>query len=294
MTFVSIVIPYWGEVSLLQAAVDSVLAQSDERWSLTVIDDCDPSPDAGLLMGGISDPRVRYIRNPVNLGITANFRKAVNVADGPWVTIMGFDDRLLPNYVSTVLAAAGEHPDADIIQPGVEIVDGDGARVMPLVDRVKGVLAPSAKQTSHIQGEDLAASLLRGNWLYWPSLAFRTETIRRYDFRDDLAVIQDLALLVDIAFDSGVLVRTPAPAFIYRRHDSSASQLALYNGVRFSDERRYYHDARDQARGAGWKRAERAARLRPMSRLHALAELPRILRKGNRKAILAALAHIAG
>lgn len=292
MSSVSIVIPYWGDAGLLRAAVASVLAQTDDRWSLTVIDDCDPSPEAGQFVRAITDPRVKYIRNPSNLGITGNFRKAVYVADAPWVTIMGFDDRLLPNYVSTVLAAALMNPDADIIQPGVEVVDAHGESAMPLVDRVKRLLAPGAKRVSRLDGERLAASLLRGNWLYWPSLSFRTESIRRYDFRDDLAVIQDLALLVDIAFDDGVLVYSPVTAFVYRRHDSSASQRALYNGVRFNDERRYYRDARDHARAVGWRRAEWAARIRPMSRLHAIAELPRIVRRGNREALSAAVAHV--
>ena len=37
-----------------------------------------------------------------------------------------------------------------------------------------------------LAGEDLAVSLLRGNWTYWPSLAFRTEAVRRQGFIDDL------------------------------------------------------------------------------------------------------------
>lgn len=292
MTSLSIVIPYWGDASLLRSAVESVLAQTDGRWRLTVIDDCDPSPDAGRIVEAIADARVTYLRNPVNIGITANFRKAVMIADAPFVTIMGFDDRLLPNYVSTVLEAAAAHPEADIIQPGVDVIDAEGRPSRPLVDRVKGLLAPSRRRVSLLTGEQLAASLLRGNWLYWPSLAFRTETIRRHDFRDDLAVIQDLALLVDIAFDGGVLAYAPTVAFVYRRHDSSASQRALYDGTRFSDERRYYRDAWDQAMAAHWMRAARAARFRPMSRLHALAELPRIIRGGNRAAVGAAWAHV--
>lgn len=292
MTSLAIVIPYWGDVRLLRSAIESVLAQTDDRWHLTVIDDCDPSPEAGRFVRGIADPRVSYLRNPENIGITANFRKAVTVAGAPLVTIMGFDDRLLPDYVSTVLGAAAAHPEADIIQPGVAVIDADGRPSLPLVDRVKRMLAPRPRSISLLAGEQLAASLLRGNWLYWPSLAFRTESISRYDFRDDLAVIQDLALLVDIAFDGGVLVYAPTVSFVYRRHDSSASQRALYDGTRFSDERRYYRDARMQATAAHWTRAARAARVRPMSRLHALAELPRILREGDRAAVRAAWAHV--
>lgn len=131
LTSLAIVIPYWGDVRLLRSAIESVLAQTDDRWHLTVIDDCDPSPEAGRFVGGIADPRVSYLRNPENIGITANFRKAVTVAGAPFVTIMGFDDRLLPDYVSTVLGAAAAHPEADIIQPGVAVIDADGRPSLP-------------------------------------------------------------------------------------------------------------------------------------------------------------------
>lgn len=289
---IDIVIPYWGDPSLLRAAVDSVLSQTDDAWRLTVIDDCYPDVEAASFLADIADERVSYIRNHTNIGITANFRKSVALATAPFVTIMGFDDLLLPDYVKTISRVATECPEVDMIQPGVTVIDGAGRATLPLVDRVKGWLSPRGKNVSVLGGEALAASLLRGNWLYWPSLAFRTQTIRKYDFRDDLAVIQDLPLLIDIAFDGGTLAFDPTPSFVYRRHQSSASQVALYDGRRFDDERRYYRDATAQARSAGWTRAARSARTRPMSRLHAIADLPRIVGKGNLAAVRAAVAHI--
>ena len=36
---VDIMLPYYGDVALMQAAVRSVIAQSDPDWRLTVVDD---------------------------------------------------------------------------------------------------------------------------------------------------------------------------------------------------------------------------------------------------------------
>ena len=129
----------------------------------------------------------------------------------------------------------------------------------------------------------MATSLIRGDWLYWPSLAFRTETLQRIDFREGLPIIQDLALLMDIAFEGGTLAYNPTLAFSYRRHGGSASQKTLLDGRRFRDERTYYAEARRLAVAHGW-RAHRTRRrvLRVMSRLHAITELPEVLRGGNR------------
>ncbi|MCB1299536.1 MAG: glycosyltransferase family 2 protein, partial [Microthrixaceae bacterium] len=127
---------------------------------------------------------------------------------------------------------------------------------------------------------------------YWPSLAFRTSTLKRIDFRDGLPIIQDLALLMDIAFDGGSLVYAPTLAFSYRRHQESASQRTLLDGERFRDERAYYRDAARLAKAKGWRRTRRTARIRLMSRLHGVAELPGVLRHGTATGLQSTLAHI--
>lgn len=277
-----IFIPFWGEPSLLYRAVDSVRAQSNPNWRLHVIDDCYPDLSVGEYFANLDDERVTYSRNEVNVGITANFRECARRSTAEYTTIMGCDDALLPTYVEVILETTERAPFADIIQPGVRVIDADGRQGLPLTDRVKGWLAPRARQgLATLAAEDLATSLIRGDWLYWPSLAFRTETLNRHDFRDEFPVIQDLALLMDMAFAEGTLAYAPRLAFEYRRHAESASQRTLLDGSRFEGERRYYALATALANARGWKSTSRAARRRWISRLHAVALLPLMLSSGT-------------
>lgn len=288
-----IFIPFWGDPDQLYATVDSVRSQSDPDWRLTIIDDCYPDLSVAERFAAETDERIVYSRNEHNLGITENFRESVRRATTPFITILGCDDLLHPNYVELVRRVAAEAPDADVIQPGVDVIDQDGARVLPLVDRVKQrLLAPRRHGVTTLTGEAMATSLIRGNWLYWPSLSLRVETLRRIDFTDGLAVIQDLALLMDIAYDGGTLAYEPTKAFSYRRHLESASQKTLLDGTRFSDERAYYRHARAQAVGKGWSRTARTAQVRLMSRLHGVAVLPTVLGMRSVAGIRSALAHV--
>ena len=289
-----IVIPFWGEPALLYDTVRSVQAQDDPDWRLLVIDDCYPDDSVPGFFDDLEDPRISYIRNEVNLGITENYREAIRRAQGEHLTILGCDDLLLPNYVSVVGRTIRAVPYADVIQPGVQVIDETGRVVRPLVDRVKqSILAPhGGPGIAVLTAERMATSLIRGDWLYWPSLTFRTETLRRIDFRDGLPIIQDLALLMDIAFDGGTLAYNPELAFSYRRHSSSASQKTLLDGRRFRDERTYYRQARELAAAKGWRRTSATAGLRVMSRLHALTELPGVIRHGTRAGIESTLAHV--
>lgn len=292
---VHILLPFWGDPDHLFTAVHSVLDQSDPRWRLTVLDDAYPDPRVAVFFAELDDSRVDYVRHPENIGITRNFRRAAELASAPLCCIFGSDDIMGREFVATVRDLARRSPDASIIQPAVEVLDDRGMPHLPLVDRVKQrLLAPRGhNRTARLRGQDLAASLLQGNWLYWPSLVFRTPTLQRHDFPDDLPIILDLALLVDIAFDDGELVYAPGPpVFGYRRHAASLSQRALVDGSRFRDERRFYRTVAARARARGWRRAYAAARLRLFSRLHAVTVLPTAFASRNRAGIASTLAHV--
>jgi glycosyltransferase involved in cell wall biosynthesis len=289
-----IFVPFWGDPGLLYLTVESVRTQRNPDWRLIVIDDCYPDESVAAWFANLDDDRVEYVRNEVNLGITENYREAIRRATSEHITILGCDDLLHPDYIDVVLATIAAVPDADVVQPGVQVIDEHGAVVRPLVDRVKtGILAPrKGHGVAVLRGEAMATSLIKGDWLYWPSLTFRTETLRRIDFREGLPIIQDLALLMDIAFDGGCLAYNPTLAFSYRRHGASASQKTLLDGRRFRDERTYYAQARNLAESLGWRRTATTARLRVMSRLHGVAELPGVIRHGSSAGLQSTLAHI--
>ena len=290
---IDLMLPYWGDPDLLFRTVDSVRAQTDGRWRLTILDDAYPDPRVAEHFAQEQDARIRYERRDANAGIVANFRKSVQQATADHLVVLGSDDLLEPGYIAHIHDVLTRHPEADIIQPGVVVIGADGEPVAPLVDRIKGLIAPRTDRGEvELHGEALAASLIRGNWLYWPSLVFRREAIARHDFRDDLPIILDLAILLDLVFDGATLVATGKPVFRYRRHRASASQTSLLSGRRFDDERRFYRETASRAAAAGWPTAARAARARVLSRLHAVTELPRVLRHGSADGRRAAVRHV--
>lgn len=284
-----ICVPYWGDPDQFLLTIASVQAQSDPHWRLTIIDDCYPENRVAHHVEALADTRIRYVRNETNVGITENFRRAIAAAKGSHVVVLGSDDLLLPNYVSHIRSVIAANPDVDVIQPGVVVIGSAGAPAHTLTDAIKQrVLTPRRPTTVH--SEAMATSLLRGNWLYWPSLALKVSTAQEVGFRDGLPIILDLAFLIDVAFAGGSLRNTNVRCFAYRRHSVSLSQTSLRDGSRFADERRYYRDTAAAAARRGWSRAARTARIRMMSRLHAASKLPTLMLKGTASARRAALA----
>lgn len=290
-----ILVPYWGDPDLLRLTVQSVLAQGNPSWRLTVVDDAYPDESAGRWVQEVAarDERVHYVRKPVNEGITANYRTCVGLAEHDLMVLLGSDDLLEPCYVDVVLAAHDAFPQAAVIQPGVRVIDEHGTVVAPLADRVKqAVVRPRVSGRRLLSGEALVASLMHGDWLYWPSLAFRRDVLAATPFRDGMPLIQDLAIVVDIAVAGHGLLLDDTVCFRYRRHGASASSAALLDGTRFRGERAFFALSAQQVGALGWSKARRAARWHATSRLHALTLLPSALRARRRVGTL--LRHALG
>lgn len=281
MAALDVLLPFWGDVGYLKAAVTSVLAQSEADWRLVVVDDGYPSEEPAAWIASLADQRIEYHRNPENLGANANYRRALEFASAPWLVVMGADDVMRPNYLQVVLNAAARHQ-VDVIQPGVEVIDAADRVYRPLADRVKGWYAPRLDGGEVVlSGEPMARSLLRADWAYFPSLAWRRETIQRIGFRPGLHVVQDLALLLDVAAEGGSMLVLGEIAFSYRRHTDSDSSVKAVNGVRFDEERDFFRASAARFAALGWTRAARAGRWHLSSRLNAATLLPTAVRVGG-------------
>lgn len=289
-----IMMPFYGRFDHFREAVDSVLAQTDPEWRLVILDDVYPDEQPGRWAASIDDARVHFRRNSANLGVGGNFRACVQLIKNERAVIMGCDDRMHPNYVSRVNALVRAHPEASIVQPGVEVIDADGAVHHPLADRVKDLLRFSGSGPRLYTGEPLATSLLRGNWAYFPSIAWRADDLRGFGFREGFDVVQDLALMIDIILDGGSLLLDDEVCFSYRRHGGSVSAVTGPDGAKFAEERTLFVEAATRFTAKGWPRAARAARHHVTSRLNALSELPAALRAGDPDGRRALVRHAFG
>lgn len=289
---VDVMLPYYGDVDQMKLAAQSVMSQQYQDWRLVVIDDGYPDPEPARWFASIEDPRVTYQRNEENLGANGNYRKALGLVEAPYVVIMGADDVMLPNYLEVVVSAFAAYATADVVQPGVQVIDEKGIACTPLVDAVKKVYAPKTSERIELKGEVMATSLVRADWAYFPSLTWRSETITRIGFTEGLDVVQDLALLLDIAAESGSMVVDPVLAFLYRRHSASDSSVRALDGRRFDEERRFFAEQAERFAGLGWHRAARAARFHTTSRLNAASMVLKSVSKGRVDSLPRLMKHI--
>lgn len=109
----AIIIPTYNRAWLLPRAIRSVLAQDYTNWGLYVVDDGSDDDTEFVVSSFLADPRVCYIRNPVNSG----YRHARNVglarveSDGAdWFAWIDDDDQLVEGALTTVRREIEKYP----------------------------------------------------------------------------------------------------------------------------------------------------------------------------------------
>lgn len=111
---VTIAIPTYNRAAFLAGAVDSALKQTYRHLEVLVLDNCS-TDNTRETVSAINDPRVRYIRNESNLGMTGNFNRSLELFRGDYWVFLPDDDRLLPGYCEACLGLFHKYPDLGLV-----------------------------------------------------------------------------------------------------------------------------------------------------------------------------------
>jgi glycosyltransferase involved in cell wall biosynthesis len=283
---IDIALPFYGDVDFMKQTVISVLKQSDHDWRLFVVDDGYPDETLPGWFASLNEPRISYLRNERNLGANGNFQKCLGLLSAEFCLVMGADDLLEPNFVEVVHDTITKYPKASMIHPGVKVIDEMNSEISTRSDQIKANIRGTHEDTQVLEGEPLATSLMKGNWMYFPSITWRTKTIQEIGFRPGFSVCQDLGLAMDLIMKGGVMVLITNEIFRYRRHTGSDSSVKAINGERFIDEKNFFSAMARDLKRLGWKKASRAAKLHSTSRLHAASLIPTSIARGKNPWVL--------
>jgi len=100
---VTVVIPAFNRVGTIRAAVESVLWQSHADFELLVVDD--GSSDGTMsILANMTDPRIKLLANPRNMGPSAARNTGIRAARGDWVAFQDSDDEWLPDKLAKQMA----------------------------------------------------------------------------------------------------------------------------------------------------------------------------------------------
>ena len=96
---VTVAIPTYNRKGLLRATLASVLEQQNVSFEVIVLDNAstDGTPE---FVESMRDPRVQVSRATTNIGLIANFNRALAAGNSPFLTVLHDDDLLRPGSLA--------------------------------------------------------------------------------------------------------------------------------------------------------------------------------------------------
>lgn len=123
----SIGLPVYNGETYLPVELDSLLAQTFDDFELVISDNASSDRTGEICRDyAAGDPRIRYHRNDVNLGICPNFNRVFELSRGQYFKWACHDDRHAPTFLETCIDVLERNPDVVISHANEGLIDERG------------------------------------------------------------------------------------------------------------------------------------------------------------------------
>ncbi len=222
---VSVLIPVFNGERFLAECLESILAQDLGDFEIVAGDDASTDDSAAFLEHyARRDARMRWWRNPRNLGIGGNFNACLKAARGEFVKFVLQDDKLVdPTALRRMTAVLQRDSSIALLVSASQLIDAQ-SRVVRVRNRFrrtgvcegKQVIALCLSETTNLIGE--------------PSLALFRKSQADRGFDEQLQQLLDLELWFHL-LEQGRFAYLAEPLCAFRQHPAQQSEVNWRTGA---------------------------------------------------------------
>ena len=129
---VTIGLPVYNGQDHVRAAVESILAQTYTDLELLVCDNASTDATGDIIAElAAQDARIRYHRNPKNIGLIGNFNLAYRLSRSPYFKWAAVDDLCAPTLLEKCVAVLDADPGVVLCHSRTDIIGANGSVLYP-------------------------------------------------------------------------------------------------------------------------------------------------------------------
>ncbi len=122
--------PVYNGSDYVGSALEAVLAQTYTDFEVVICDNASTDNTQEICEAfAARDSRIKYIRNPENLGASPNFNKTFHESSGDYFAWHAHDDFLEPTWLERCVEALDRDPDVVLSYTRLNMLDMDGNRL---------------------------------------------------------------------------------------------------------------------------------------------------------------------
>jgi glycosyltransferase involved in cell wall biosynthesis len=160
MTKVTIGLPVFNGADYISYAIDSILSQSFGDFELYISDNASADGTDEICRDfARRDRRIRYLRQPQNVGAAANYNLLFGQGTGRYFKWAAHDDVIHPRFLEAATDALEEHSQVVVASPASQLIDECG-QILPFSPERGGVVDRSGVCWPRLpeKNDDLTAS----------------------------------------------------------------------------------------------------------------------------------------
>jgi glycosyltransferase involved in cell wall biosynthesis len=227
---VSILIPTYNYAHYLSEAIDSALSQTYDDFEVIIVDDMSKDNTDEVVKKYLSNKKVKYFKNPENLGLVGNFNKCLEYSSGKYIKYLLADDKFHPQLLEKFVPLMEEHPNITLITSNTVLFGKKNkTRTLPFQGLQRGnkVIYECLKNGN-------------GNWIGEPTVVmFRKASLQNGNFSSRYPCLVDLNMWLRLLMTGDCYI-VPESLSYFRFHMSQASTKT--NVLNWIDEYNFYRD----------------------------------------------------
>jgi glycosyltransferase involved in cell wall biosynthesis len=134
---VTIGMPVYNSERFLVQSIESLLSQTYRDFVLVISDNASTDGTAAICERfARADSRVRYHRNPENIGMNPNFNRVFELTQSRYLKWSTDDDYWMPDMLADAVAILESDPSICLAYPWAVLIDGEGRELSRYEDKL--------------------------------------------------------------------------------------------------------------------------------------------------------------
>jgi len=209
MPKISVLMPIYNtSLTYLQEAINSVLQQSEADFEFLILNDSPDNTELENFVLSFDDPRIKYLKNEKNLGISVSRNKLIDLAKGKYLATMDHDDVSMPERFKKEADYLDTHPQTGVVGSWYQRMGKNKIVKFPTDNQIISMYLTDDSYISH------SASMIRKSVLDENNIRYESE----------FTPAEDYALWYRL-IGKTEFHNIPEVLFLYRKHENQTSKL---------------------------------------------------------------------
>ena len=182
---ITVLMPAYNTEKYIADSIDSILSQTFEDFELLIINDGSTDKSENIILS-FNDPRIRYIKNEQNMGLTKVRNLGLELVRGEYIAMLDSDDIAHSTRLAKQVNFLDKNQTYGIIGTWVRLIDVNSR-------------STDVKWKNNLLPEEIPPTMLLHNCLSQSSVMLRASAIRDEKYREGYAPAEDYDLWVRIA-----------------------------------------------------------------------------------------------